>query len=36
VLYEGIEFYDQGASSAAQARAAGLEAWLEVEPPGGS
>jgi hypothetical protein len=36
VFYEGIEFYAQGASSAAQARAAGLEAWLELEPPGGS
>ena len=34
VLYDGIEFYAQGASSAAQARAAGLEAWLELEPPG--
>ena len=36
VLYAGIEYYEQGASSAAQARAAGLEAWLELEPPGGS
>ena len=34
VLYDGIEVYAQGASSAAQARAAGLEAWLELEPPG--
>jgi hypothetical protein len=32
VLYDGIELYAQGASSAAQARAAGLEAWLELEP----
>jgi hypothetical protein len=34
VLYDGIESYEQGASSAKQARAAGLEAWLEIEPPG--
>jgi hypothetical protein len=34
VLYDGIDSYDQGASSAAQAREAGLEAWLEVAPPG--
>ena len=34
VLYDGIESYGQGASSAAQARGAGLEAWLEVAPPG--
>ena len=33
VLYDGIESYAQGASSAAQARGAGLEAWLEVAPP---
>ena len=32
VLYDGIESYAQGASSLAQARGAGLEAWLEVEP----
>lgn len=32
VLYEGIESYAQGASSAVQARDAGLEAELEVEP----
>ena len=34
VLYDGITSYEQGASSAAQAREAGLEAWLEIEPPG--
>ena len=34
VLYDGIEFYAQGASSAEQARAAGLDAWLELEPLG--
>jgi hypothetical protein len=34
VLYDGIESYAQGASSVAEARGAGLEAWLEVEPPG--
>jgi hypothetical protein len=34
VLYEGIESYAQGASSAAEARRAGLDAWLEIEPPG--
>jgi hypothetical protein len=34
VLYDGIESYAQGASSAEQAHGAGLEAWLEVEPPG--
>ena len=34
VIYDGIEFYEQGASSLAEARGAGLEAWLEVEPPG--
>jgi len=34
VLYDGIESYSQGASSAAEARGAGLEAWLEIEPPG--
>ena len=33
VLYDGIESYAQGASSAAEAHGAGLEAWLEVEPP---
>ena len=34
VLYDGITSYEQGASSAAEAHGAGLEAWLEVEPPG--
>lgn len=34
VLYDGITSYQQGASSAAQARDAGLEAWLEIQPPG--
>ena len=34
VLYDGIDAYAQGASSAAEARAAGLEAQLEVAPPG--
>ena len=34
VLYDGIESWEQGASSAEQARAAGLEAQLELEPPG--
>ena len=34
VLYDGIESYEQGASRVAEARGAGLEAWLEVEPPG--
>jgi hypothetical protein len=34
VLYDGIESYEQGASSAEQAHGAGLEAWLEIEPPG--
>jgi hypothetical protein len=34
ILYDGITSYAQGASSAAEARGAGLEAWLEVEPPG--
>jgi hypothetical protein len=33
VVYDGIDSYAQGASSAAQARAAGLEAVLEVAPP---
>jgi len=33
VLYDGIESYAQGASSAAEAHGAGLEAWLEIEPP---
>lgn len=34
VLYDGIESYAQGASSAAEAHGAGLEAWLELQPPG--
>lgn len=34
VLYDGIESYAQGASSAAEAHGAGLEAWLEIQPPG--
>ena len=34
VLYDGIESYPQGASSAAEAHGAGLQAWLEVQPPG--
>jgi hypothetical protein len=34
VVYAGIESYAQGASSAAEARGAGLEAQIEVAPPG--
>lgn len=34
VLYDGIAFYAQGESSRTQARGAGLEAELEIEPPG--
>jgi hypothetical protein len=34
VLYDGIESYDQGLSSRAEARGAGLDAELEIEPPG--
>ena len=34
VLYEGIETYEQGLESRAEARGAGLEAELEVDPPG--
>lgn len=34
VLYDGITSWPQGASSAAEARRAGLEAWLEIQPPG--
>ena len=34
VVYDGIESYEQGASSAAEARGAGLDAWLEIQPPG--
>jgi len=33
VLYDGIESYDQGLESRAEARGAGLEAELELEPP---
>ena len=33
VLYDGIESYEQGESSRAEARGAGLEAELEIEPP---
>ena len=32
VLYDGIESYEQGLESRAEARGAGLEAELEVEP----
>jgi hypothetical protein len=35
VRYDGIESYQQGAESRAEARGAGLEAELEIEPPGG-
>ena len=34
VLYDGIESYEQGAESREEARGAGLEAELELEPPG--
>jgi hypothetical protein len=34
VLYDGITSYEQGVESRAEARGAGLEAELEVEPPG--
>ena len=34
VVYDGIDSYAQGAESVAEARGAGLEAWLEIEPPG--
>jgi hypothetical protein len=33
VVYDRIESYAQGASSAAEARGAGLEAHLEIAPP---
>jgi hypothetical protein len=33
VIYDGITSYPQGASSVAEARGAGLEAWLEIQPP---
>ena len=34
VLYDGIESYEQGLESRAEARGAGLDAELELEPPG--
>ena len=34
VVYDGIESYEQGLESRAEARGAGLEAELELEPPG--
>ena len=34
ILYDGIESYAQGLESRAEARGAGLEAELEIEPPG--
>ena len=34
VFYGGIESYAQGVESRAEARGAGLEAELEIEPPG--
>ncbi|HET7368082.1 MAG TPA: hypothetical protein VFI83_06920 [Gaiella sp.] len=34
VVYTGIESYEQGASSAAEARSAGLQPQIEVAPPG--
>lgn len=34
VLYDGITSYAQGVSSRDEARGAGLEAELEIEPPG--
>lgn len=33
VLYDGIQSYEQGLESRAEARGAGLEAELEIEPP---
>ena len=33
VVYTGIESYEQGASSAAEARGAGLSPQIEVAPP---
>ena len=33
VLYDGIETWEQGVSSRAEARGAGLDAELELEPP---
>jgi hypothetical protein len=34
VLYDGITSYAQGVSSRVEARGAGLDAELEIEPPG--
>ena len=34
VVYTGIESYAQGASSAAEARGAGLRPQIEIAPPG--
>jgi hypothetical protein len=34
VVYTGIETYEQGASSAAEARGAGLQPQIEIAPPG--
>jgi hypothetical protein len=34
VLYDGITSYEQGASSAVEARRAGLDAQVEIQPPG--
>ena len=34
VFYGGIESYEQGLESRAEARGAGLDAELEIEPPG--
>jgi hypothetical protein len=34
VVYTGIESYEQGASSAAEARGAGLQPQIEIAPPG--
>ena len=34
VVYTGIESYAQGASSAAEARGAGLHPQIEIAPPG--
>ena len=34
VVYTGIESYEQGASSAAEARGAGLSPQIEIAPPG--
>jgi hypothetical protein len=34
VLYDGITSYDQGLESRAEARGAGLDAEIEIQPPG--